>query len=276
MTPVRTFEAAPLPKRNTLGVLALLWGLGLLLGARLLLTRPFDLTTYGLGLLWGLLFLAWVLFTYRLWALSRLTYWVDRNGLYVRWGWSTFVFPMTAMDTVHEPGLPVPVRGRWWDWPARYVGTWQWGDKRLHLYSTLPPERAWFLCGPQACLGISPREGKALVEALNRRRRLGPTRLLSEGRVYPRWLRARFWQDSPALAFLAAGLLLLLLLWGEVAARPAIAPVHRTARVATLILGGDWLLGARLYRRERVLALTLWGAGAMLLAVLLIHLWTGS
>lgn len=267
----------PLPAKNR----GLLWG-GVVLGAGVLIAlgwytvhRPFSFTAYLLGLGWFLLAVLWVVYTYRVWALERLRYEVDRNGLYVRWGWATFTLPMPMMEEVHPPGLSLSLPQRWWQWPASYVGRWDVGEKKLFLFSSRPVEEMWFFCGPQVCVGVSPQDGQGLVKALNDRRRLGLTREHTLGWRYPSLLQHAFWQDTVALIALASGLLLLIALWGEVASRSMYPILRRTATVATLLLLGDWLLGWSLYRRERVLALTLWWTGSALLLVFLIHLWTG-
>ena len=72
------------------------------------------------------------------------------------------------------------------------------------------------------------------------------------------------------------GALLLVVLWGEVSIRAPLIGVQQVAQVVTLLVLGDWVLGAMLYRRERLAALVLWWTGALMVAAFLVHLWVGA
>ena len=271
------FDPHPLDHRGRLWALALAWGGILLLAAFWLLHQPFSIGTYVGGLLIGVGAVAWGVVLYRLWAISRLRYRVDRNGLHIPWGATTFVLPMRSITDVHPPGtLPLRLARAWWRWPAPYVGQWTIDGRPLYVFATRPFAAMWFLCSPNACVGITPKDGDALLAALDRRRRLGPTRELPMEWVYPRLIRFSLWQDTTALTALISGALLLLLLWGEVAIRTPMIGVLQVARVVTLLLLGDILLGAFFYTRERVLALTLWWTGVFIVATFLVHLWVGA
>ena len=270
-----TFPALPIPRRGALWAI-LVGGWGLLGGAALFLTRqPFSFPTYLGGLAVLAFLILWAMCTYRALALTRLRYAVDRDALRVRWGWSTFVVPMGAIREVYKPGRLTPERSSpWWRWPALHVWAHREGGRTWYLFGTRPPSDLWFFCGAGFCVGISPADGERLLREVNRRRALGVNRHVPLGWVHPRVARWRFWQDTYALLGWLAGLVFLLLLWGEAARRAELPTPLRMAELGTFLLGVDWLLGLVLYRRERLAALALWWAGSSVLAVLLLGLWT--
>jgi len=269
-------KALPLPHARGWGLIALLWLLLLLLGGAWIKGQAFTLGTYLIGLGLGGATLAWLGYLYRLYALIRLRYRVDRNGLYVRWGLGTFVLPMRYIHDVQRPGVRAHLSRRWWRLPAPFVGEWILGKRRLVTFSTRPLDRMWFFCGPDLCLGISPADGEAFLAALRQRRRLGATRELAPGWQYPSLLHARLFQDGVALTTLLGSALLLLLLWGAAAARSSLIEVVRTTRMVTFLAAVDGGLGALFYRRERFPALIIWWTGAAVVAIFLVHLWVGS
>ncbi len=270
-----TFSSLPHRQRGNLWT-ALVTGWMVIAAIVFFLARqPFSLVTY-LGWLMVVAFLAiWGLCTYRAFALERLQYSLDRDALRVRWGWSTFVIPMQEIRHVHRPGnlRGIPL-SPWWHWPARHVWIRQTDGRAWYLFGTRPPEQMWFFCGDDFCVGISPADGEGLLRELNRRRALGVNRALARGWRHPRVARWRFWQDGYALAGWLAGVLFLVLLWGEAARRAELSRPLRLAELGTFTLMVDWLLGAVLYRRERPAALALWWAGSALLATLILGLWT--
>lgn len=237
--------------------------------------RPFSFTTYigwlaliALGIVWGLL-------TYRAVALARMRYSVDRNALRVRWGWSTLVVPMPEIIEVHRPGsVEPPSSASWWRWPAPHVWRRKDGERTWYAFATRPLSEAWIFCGADVCLAISPEDGEALLREVNRRRALGANRRLALGWEHPRLARWRIWQDTYALLGWLAGVVFLVLIWGEAARRADLPTPQRLAELSTLVLAVDWILGLIAYRRERLAALLLWWTGSVVLAVLLIGLWT--
>ncbi len=270
-----TFAAVPAPHRYRWVVFLALIGGGVLLGGWFVVQQPFSLFTYLLGLGVVVLALTLAYLFYRLLALALLRYEVDRDALRVRWGWSTFVVPMHEIQAVYPPGRLQPLPSSpWWTWPARHVWTRDVEGRTWYMFGTQPPEHMWLFWGQDFCLGISPRDGERMLREVNRRRALGVNRRLRRGWQRPGLARWRFWSDTYALLGWLAGLVFLLLLWGEVARRAELLTPWRLAQLGTLLLGIDWVLGLLLYRRERLAALALWWAGSALLVVLLLGLWT--
>ncbi len=268
------YGAPPYPHRRYIRLgTAILWPLliGLVVGwAR----RPFSLVTYLGWLILGGLVLGAVVYTYRVWSLERLRYFLDRDGVYVRWGEAVFAFPMRYAKRVHY-GVPPedPPQPSRWMWPAFYVWMGEHGGKRWYIFASVPWEEALFLCGDETCLGISPTEGEDFVRAMNARRALGPNRAISLGWRLPRPARWRVWQDSVALSGWMAGLILLVLLWGEAAIRTDLPRIFLMARLGAFLWVVDWLLGMVVYPRDRLAGVILWWGGSFVLALLLIGLW---
>ncbi len=270
-----TFRALPAQHRGNLWTTIVAGWVVLLLVVVFLTQQPFSLPVY-LGWLAVLAALvAWGIATYRAVALMRLQYTVDRDALRVRWGWSTFVVPMSEIREVYRPGrlsdIPAPP---WWRWPALHVWARAEGERVWYMFGTRDVSNLWFFCGPGFCVGISPTDGEALLKEVNRRRALGANRRLTLGWEHPRVARWRFWQDTYALLGWLAGFVFLAFLWGEAARRAELPTPRRLAELGTLLLAVDWLLGLAFYRRERLASLILWWTGGGMLAVLLIGLWT--
>ncbi len=247
----------------------------LLFAISLWVKRPFSFITYLGGLVLLGLVVLWGVVTYRALALKRLAYTIDRNALRVRWGWSTLVVPMPDITHVYRPGkVQSPRAFAWWRWPAPHVWTYAEEGRTWYFLATRAPDDLWFFCGDDFCVGLSPEDGEALVREVNRRRALGPSQRLRFGWVPPRPARWRIWQDVYALLGWLGGVVFLVLIWGEAARRADLPTPRRLAELATLVFAADWLLGMIAYRRERLAALLLWWGGSIVLAVLLIGLWT--
>ncbi len=272
-----TFRAVPHPRRFWLWLGVAGGGL-VLAGVFLLLARAdFSPRVYVGWLVWGAALILFAMYAYRVWALDRLRYTVTRDALRIRWGVSTFVVPMAEVGAVRNGRVEgAPDGGAWWRWPALYVGRDEAQPREWILFSTCPPEQTVYLCGPRLCVGLSPQDSARFVEAINRRRALGPNRSLAIGWEHPRVVRWRLWQDSWALAGLLVSLVMVILLWGEAAMRPEFPRMMRLARLGTLLLLLNWAWGALLYVRERVLALALWWGGSLVLVILLLGLWMGG
>ncbi len=235
--------------------------------------RAFSLVTYLGWLLLGGAVIVGGVYTYRVWSLERLRYSLDRDGVYVRWGEAIFVFPMRYAKSVYygpPPGSPSPSR---WMWPASYVWLGEHEGKQWYIFASVPWEQGVFLCGDKVCLGITPADGREFLRAINARRSLGVNRPLALGWRLPRIARWRVWQDSVALSGWIAGIILLVLLWGEAAIRLNLPRILWMARLGSFILLVDWVLGMVVYPRERLAGVILWWGGSFILALLLIGLW---
>ena len=268
------FPSRPFPHRRYMwaGVL-LFWPL-LIAFALWWARRPFSLITYLGWLFFGVMFIGGIWYTYRVWALERLAYSVNRDGVYIRWGGATFVLPMRYIEDVFH-GLPQgegPVPSRWM-WPAIFTWFGEHGGKRWYIFASAPWSHVLFLCGQDVCVGLSPRDEAAFIRAVNERRQLGPNRDLSLGWRLPLVARWRIWQDSVALVAWASGIILLTLLWGEAAIRLDMPRILWMARLGSFVYLVDWILGIFLYRRERLAGVILWWGGSAVLALLLIGLW---
>lgn len=287
----------------TLAALAL----GEVLLLALLLSLPisgwsFLLIVLALGLLALILYLVW-----RAWICLSLQYWIDRNAVTVVWGPLRQVIPLSAIQAVQHGSSIEAAAHRLDRWPQ--LETWVLFGRELNLtrrvrqpkgsaaaagtsagpllsLASLPVAQQLILVTSQGWFGVSPKDPKAFIQALEDHHALGPTRLLVMRRVRPQWAEAALWQDAWGLGLLAAGLVGSLLLLGTLTLRYPTLPPTLTAlggaTVETLFLApafgfAVWLIngvwGLLVYSRQRVAALLLW-AGALIvqLAVLAVLL----
>ncbi len=270
-----TFPATRPPRWRIWGTGVMCLWLGWAAGWGVLGSLPFSLSAYLAWLAWSVAGAGLLVVTYRLWALLRLRYTVTRDGITVHWGWSAFFVPMHALQDVRS-GPKVNLHKRWWRWPALYVGHMRVRARDIYGFGTLPWDEALSLCGPRVCVVLTPADRAAFLTALNQRRRLGPTRNRPLGWSHPAFFRWSLWRDAPALGALVGLIVLLLVLWGEVAARGVAPGSHRMLTLATLMTLGDGLLGGGLYPRHRWAALLLWWGGVTIVGILLLALWTGG
>lgn len=215
-----------------------------------------------------------------------LRYQLDRNGVLIRWGGSTRIVPIRDIQRVirGEPLGSTVVRRRGLRWPGHERGAGSVpGIGRTVFLATRPLRHQLLLITPGEAVGISPRDPDGFLKAFERRRELGPNRLLERGVQQAGWLTWSLWTDQNAWALIGVAVFINAGLFGYLAARfPGLdlqLPLHFNSLgeadriglrmelftlpiISLIILGTNLVLGLILYRGERAGSYLLWGAAA--------------
>ncbi|NUQ38267.1 MAG: DUF1648 domain-containing protein [Caldilineales bacterium] len=277
------FRPLPFPHRRLAWLLALILALlASALLAQALRTPPGPSLVILLALA-GLVGGLFTLLLFRLLALERLDYWVERDAIRVHWAGDSFTLPLHLIEHV-QPAAADAARPQWWRWPALWaVSPWTRGPETA--FATRGPAQCLALITPTHTYLLSPQDGPGFMAAVAARQQLGPARALRPA-VQRAGMRLHwFWRDPLAPWLIMGGLGLSLLLFALLIWRfpglPAMLPLHYDAAGAPdrlgprqalfllpLITGLIWftngVLGVILYERQRVAAYLLWG-GALLL-----------
>jgi hypothetical protein len=218
---------------------------------------------------------------YHGYGLATAGYGMDREGCYLRWGWSREQIPVDRIESVRRVSaadLPQPPQPRL---PGFLLGAVRRDGEPLEYFATAP-DHLVLIEHDQGALLISPESAVDFVESFAASTRLGSLEPLDRLSLRPDLLPARMWLDRIARLLLLAGLLLPLGLLGYLGVQaptlPAAVPfgfgpeggVGPAAPIGRLLLlplaGGliwmiDLLVGAWFYRRaaERAIAYATWG-----------------
>lgn len=269
---------------------------GLVLGTDVLLVRwlvveqvrPQQITflSFAVGLLILLSVPLLAVVIYHTLSCFTLRYYLDRDGVTIRWLGGHQVVPMRDIQRV-LPGdrLSGPVvhrRGVRWPGHERGVGAIP-GIGRTRFLATRPPNGQLLLITPGQALAISPHGPEEFVDSLEARQELGPNRILEPERWRAPWLTWNLWQDRTAGLVLGAATTINLGLFAFLCARfprlDELMPLHYNSQgladrigtkaelftlpiIGLIILGTNLVLGLLLYRRERAGSYLLWGAAA--------------
>lgn len=256
-------------------------------GAWLATGEPIGLRFTLYILLAGLAFFPLPLLAYRLWALLRAGYRLDRDSVTIAWGLRVERIPMAEVEWVRPAAalrapLPLP--------PFRLPGAIL-GSRRV-------PDIGWveFLASESASLllvavrgrafAISPADPHAFVQTIQRALEMGSLTPAESQSIYPAFLVGEAWQDRLARYLWLAGLFVNigLLAWVSLII-PSLGPVPlgflasgapgEPVPAAGLILlpvislfffALGWLAGLIFYRQpdQRPLAHIVWASGLVM------------
>ena len=262
---------------------------GLLLLISLVL--PIQLLRTPLGPTSIALFLAFLLtlgllavLLYRLWALYKLDYWVDRDAVRIHWAGDRIDVPLPDIEEVEYKPTDLAQNYRWWAWPAGWVRPLQPESVQVS-YATHSPQESLALTTSYATFLISPEDNDGFVAALHERQALGPARHLEPTIAEPSYRQHWLIQDRMPLIMMATGLLfgfifLGLLIW-RYPTIPQQIPLHFDAAGApdrigarrsilllpaiTLLIGFfNAAIGIALYERHKLASYILWGSALLL------------
>jgi hypothetical protein len=273
--------------------------LGLILGiaALLLFTLPALISLYMLMnsalslwmVLWVLLPLLCiplaVLVAYRLYGLITASYELNRNGFYLRWGFSEERLPMQSIESVKLLDRSEVASGypRAFRWPGLIIGAGGLEDGNpVEFFASTAMDEMVLIRSKHGAFAISPPRRDEFLDQFQSALRSGPLEQWSHLSRRPNFVLARLWSDGWARAFILIGALLPVSLLAFLAIRtPALpgqvpfgfdasgvpqtlAPPGRLLLLplaAGLCWMADLVLGWWSYRREdlRVLAYLMWG-----------------
>ncbi|MGA9532177.1 MAG: PH domain-containing protein [Anaerolineales bacterium] len=231
---------------------------------------------------------------YHAYGLVLAGYGLDREGFYLRWGWSRERIPLRLIESVRSVSrseLPTPP---WPRLPGFLLGAIRGDDPQLEYFATRA-DRLVLVEHRDRSLVISPSDPAAFVETFAACTRLGSLEALEPVSERPNLLPAKMWFDVTARALILIGLLVPLGLLGYLGVMSPTLPSEipfgfgpdtipgppvPAGRLLLLpLVGGliwllDLVLGGWFYRRpeHRPVAYAAWGI-AVLIGLLL---WVGG
>jgi hypothetical protein len=273
--------------------------LGLILGAAalLLFTIPALLSLYMLMnatlslwmVLWVLLPLLCiplaVLVAYRLYGLITATYELNRNGFYLRWGFSEEHLPIQSIESVSPLKRSEVASGypRAFRWPGLIIGAGTLEDGNpVEFFASTAMDEMVLIRSKHGAFAISPPGREGFLDQFQTVLRSGPLEQWNHLSRRPNFVLARLWSDNWARAFILIGALLPISLLAYLVVRApslpgqvpfgfdasgapqTLAPPGRLLLIplaAGLCWMADLVLGWWSYRRQelRLLAYLIWG-----------------
>lgn len=230
------------------------------------------------------------LLAYWLVGLNRSVYWLDRNGLTIRWGAVQQIIPMASIRQVlHGSEIAGKIHHfRGGRWPGHWVGQAQvddWGTTLFYAAGGL--DQQLVIATPGLAYAISPVDMAGFIAAFEQRQKMGATQEVAQVSIRPEIFDWSLWSDRLALGLVGAAGVACLLLFGYTCLRfPDLVPrvpLHFDATglpdrfgsrnqvfllpiIGLMSLGADMVVGLPLYLRDRIGAYLAWG-GALVVQV---------
>jgi len=249
----------------------------------------------GLLVLLSLLAIAWL--AYRLYNLERLGYELDRNRLAIHTAAIQQIIPLQSIKGVIDGRKDdLQVRMKSLTWPGCVIGQGTIEGVGLTLfYAVTPPSQQAIVITPTLAYGISPADMDTFAQVYHASRALGPSIPVEQQSVQAPFTQWRIWHDRTAQGVLLGSILLCVLLFAVFCFRypnlPALLPMHYDAlgqvdrvaprsevavlpTIAVMTWAMNGILGAVLYRRERMVSYLLWGGALIVELLFLLALWS--
>ncbi len=255
---------------------------------------------FTLALLAGLIsFAPLPLLAYRLYALQRAHYRLDRDTLTLSWGLRLEQLPLNEIEWVRPAsGLTTPLVLPPLSLPGAILGTRHHPD--LGPVEFLASERRGLLLVATArrVFAISPARPDAFVRDFQRAIELGSLEHSKSRSLYPAFILARAWESPPARVLWLSGFLLNLglLAWvsllipsrqqvhlGFASDGTPLPPVPSTQIIllpvfslAFFLIG--WLAGLFYYRRpeQRILSFIVWTSSVLSSLIFIVAVWMNT
>jgi hypothetical protein len=233
---------------------------------------------------------------YRIYDLTQLRYEFDRNRLVINTGATKQIIPMRSVERVIaglEGERKARIKGP--AWPGCFVGPGDVQGVGLTLfYGVTPPHKQAIVVTPALAYGISPPDAAAFMDVFDTCRQLGPTVEVDQESVESTYVQWPIWRDYVAQGVLLGGVVLILILFAIVCFRypnlPGLLPLHydvegRVDRIAprsevfalpiigTITWALNGLIGAILYRRQRMASYLAWSGALIVQFLFLLALW---
>jgi len=247
-----------------------------------LFTQPWGIVSYLLALIAIIVAAAAGRLAYRSYALLRLRYQVDRDAIFVFWGWSRYTLPLPDIEGIREHRSPEiePPLSRWqavWRWPAPFVGRTLTANGPVLVFASTPVSKQLLLeVNRGTPCALSPADPEAFMQTLAIRHRLGPNRRLQAGFSAPVLWRAPLLHDRLALSLFAAGWLMLFALltyltWRWPAAQWS-SQQKSLLLITTIVSVLNSIAGLLLYALQRWESYLLWVATLLINSIALLAL----
>lgn len=239
---------------------------------------------------------AMALLVYWLYGLVRLRYEFDRNRLVIYTAAGEQIVPMGNVVQVidgREGKLHVEMKSP--VWPGYWLGTGTIQDVGLTLfYAVTPPAEQAIIVTPSVAYGISVPDMETFKQVFAAALRMGPSVEMTQSSLRARYLNWPIWHDRLLQSLVLGGILINVLLFAVLTFRypalPDSLPLHFDARgmvdriaprqevfdlptISLIVLVINGLIGAVLYRRQRIAAYLTWGGALVVQIFFLLALW---
>ncbi len=168
-----------------------------------------------------------VLVAYRLYGLSTAEYRLDRNGLYLRWGFSEERLPIQSIESVSPLERPLVTSGypRTFRWPGLIVGEGGLEDgSPIEFFASNGMDGMVLVRSKHGAYAISPAERDEFLDQFQTALRSGPLEQWQHFSRRPNFVLARLWSDRWARALILIGALLPITLLAFLALRAPLLP----------------------------------------------------
>lgn len=238
------------------------------------------------------------LFGYRLYALLRANYILDRDSLAIQWGLRVEDIPLTDIEWLRPAtDLATPLQLPWLPLPGSILGLRRHPDLGVVEFMATERKNLLLVATSKRVYAISPAEAARFAQIFARTFEMGSLDPAEPVSVYPSFLLLQAWENAAARFMWLAGLFINIGLFVWVAISiptlneislgftpfgQTLGPTPATSLIllptfSSVFFVVGWLAGLYFYRREnqRVLALLVWTSStlsglAFLLAVFFI------
>jgi len=235
---------------------------------------------------------------YRIYALMRANYSLDRDTLSLTWGLRIERIPVSDVEWVRPVAdLTSPLRLPWFCLPGAVLGVRRQPDLGPVEFIAANRKKVLLVATARRVFAISPNDPAVFVQDFQHAIEMGSLAPASAQSLYPTFVIAQAWESALVRYFWLAGLFLNvgLLIWVSLLIptlprvplgfQPYGGPLEPVAGARLILLpilsvflsAIGWIAGLYFYRREgqRTLAFVLWASSALtallfLLAVLFI------
>jgi hypothetical protein len=233
--------------------------------------------------------------TYRLVALNRAYYDIDRNALTLHWGLRTEILPLSMIEwyrpltdlTAPLPTPPMPL-------PGAYIGVRMIEGLGKVEYLANGYENGLMIAAPHSVFVISPAQPDEFLATFHRGIEMGSLDEVAAESIQPSFVLSKLWDDRAARTLIIVGLAcgLVLSLWTVILVTSTstltigfnpltetVEPVPSIRLLLLPVLAGfiflvDLIGGTFFYRRadERSAAYLLWIGGVITTSLLIVSL----
>lgn len=223
---------------------------------------------------------------YRLYALIRAEYSIDRDNLRLVWGMRVEDIPISNVEWVRPVNqLPTPLGLPWLRFWGGLLGVTHHPDIGSVEFMASETDGMLLIATARKVFAISPAEPAAFVLAFQRAMEMGSLALGQSHSQYPTFVMANAWQNPlTRITWLTGALVnIALFMWVSVtlpglplvslgfdANGAPLEPIPGTQLIllpllSAVLFAGGWLLGLFFYRRadQRLLANLLWLSGTL-------------
>jgi len=242
---------------------------------------------------------AMILIGYWVYGLMRLGYEFDRNRLIIATASGRQIIPMGSVTRVIDgrtAGFGVEMKSP--TWPGYWIGSGTISGVGLTLfYATTPPQQQAIVVTPSLAYGISTPDMDMFMEVFDAALRMGPSAEVAQQSEKAGYVHWAIWQDRALQGLLLANLAMSAILFGILLFRypglPSRLPLHFDAIgtvdriaskrdvfalpiIALIVSSINGLIGAVLYRHQRMASYLAWGGGVVVQIFFLLALWNIS